>query len=274
MKPTTILLIFSCLLVFNFITAAQKTKAGNEKLFIEYLTAQELSDKIRKGFTTVLIHSGGTESTGPHVALGKHNFRVASYAQRVAEKLGYALIAPILPFAPNSSALQNCAGTITLDSLTFSKVNEQVAISMASAGFKSIILMSDHFNSQKPLEELAKKLNNIYRSESIHIYYAADGYTRARQEIEDYIQQRGLVPAGHGGLWDVSETMAISTMLVRPHLFAPGDTTQKGNGPLDHRCVSGDPRKANAKLGKQFADLRVNLYVSEIRRHQSSTKAD
>ena len=204
--------------------------------------------------------------------MGKHNFRVNAYAERIADSLQNTLVAPILPFAPNSAALQKIAGTFTLDSLTFSKVNEQLALSMISSGFRHIIFMSDHFNSQKPLAELAKELDSKYRSAGIDIYYAADGYTRARKEIEDFIEKQNIVPGGHGGLWDVSETMAISKKLVRPDLFAVGDTTQKGNGPLNTKGFSGDPTKANEKLGKQFADLRVKLYVAEIRHHLSDFK--
>lgn len=253
--------------LFFLTTFIQAQNVKQEKIYIEYLTSSELSEKIRQGFATVLIYSGGTEATGPHVALGKHNFRVYAYAQRIADSLKNTLVAPILPFAPNSSALQKRAGTFTLDSLTFSMVNEQLAVSMITSGFKHIIFMSDHFNSQKPLSELAKKLDNGYRSQGIDIYYAADGYTKARKEIEDYIEKQNIVPGGHGGLWDVSETMAISRKLVRPNLFTVGDTTQKGNGPLDDKGISGDPTKANEKLGKQFADLRVKLYIEEIRRH-------
>ena len=261
------------LVVFFFLTTfAQAQSIKRENLFIEYLTSFELSEKIQQGFSTVLIYSGGTEATGPHVALGKHNFRINAYAERISDSLGKTLVAPILPFAPNSTALQKMPGTFTLDSLTFSKVNEQLAISMISSGFKHIIFMSDHFNSQKPLAELAKELDNKYRSEGIDIYYAADGYTKARKEIEDYVEKQNIVAGGHGGLWDVSETMAISKKLVRPNLFAVGDTTQKGNGPLNAKGISGDPTKANEKWGKQFADLRVKLYVAEIRRHLSDFK--
>ena len=258
--------------LFFLANFAQAQPVKRENIFIEYLTSFELSEKLQKGYTTVLIYSGGTEATGPHVAMGKHNFRVNAYAERIADSLQNTLVAPILPFAPNSAALQKIAGTFTLDSLTFSKVNEQLALSMISSGFKHIIFMSDHFNSQKPLAELAKELDSKYRSAGIDIYYAADGYTRARKEIEDFIEKQNIVPGGHGGLWDVSETMAISKKLVRPNLFALGDTTQKGNGPLNAKGFSGDPTKANEKLGKQFADLRVKLYVAEIRHHLSDFK--
>ena len=138
---------------------------------------------------------------------------------------------------------------------------------MIASGFKHIILMSDHFNSQQPLAELAKKLSKIYHEQNIDIYFASDGYTKARKQIEDAIEKQHITPGGHGGLWDVSETMAISNNLVRPNLFAIGDTTLKGNGPLDEHGVSGDPRKATVQQGKQFADLRVTLFIAEIRNH-------
>lgn len=272
LSKTTLSLVI-CTFATYYACYAQKTNINkNNSIFIEYLTTVELTKKIKEGFSTVLIYSGGTEETGPHVVLGKHNFRVQSYAQRVAEGLGNALVAPILPFAPNSMAIQKFPGTITLDSLTFSNVNEQVAVSLIASGFKHIILMSDHLNSQKPLAELAGKLSKLYHAQGIDVYYASDGYTKARKQIEDSIEKQNIIPGGHGGLWDVSETMAISKNLVRPNLFAIGDTTLKGNGPLDEHGVSGDPRKANVKQGKQFADLRVRLFITEIRNYLLSLK--
>ena len=41
----------------------------------------------------------------------------------------------------------------------------------------------------------------------------------------------------------------------------------KGNGPLDEHGVSGDLRKANVTHGKDFADLRVSLFITEIHNH-------
>jgi creatinine amidohydrolase/Fe(II)-dependent formamide hydrolase-like protein len=268
-KTKMLLLLSVVILHYHSYCQATKSSKG-QSVFIEEQTTFELSEKIKQGFTTVLIYSGGTEATGPHVALGKHNFRVRSYAHRIADSLGNTLIAPILPFAPNSEALQKWPGTFTLDSLTFSKVNEQIAMSMISSGFRHIIFLSDHFNSQPPLAALARKLDSVYHTQGIDVYYAADGYTNARAQIEEYIEKQQIVPGGHGGLWDVSETMAISKAYVRPALFAMGDTTKKGNGPLNVRGFSGDPTKATAKLGEQFAALRVKLYVDEIRRHLTS----
>lgn len=64
--------------------------------------------------------------------------------------------------------------------------------------------------------------------------------------------------------------MAVSSHLVRPKLFAAGDTTRNGNGPLNARGISGDPTQASKKLEEQFGDVRVRLYVDEIRHHLAS----
>ncbi|WP_103864516.1 hypothetical protein [Aquimarina sp. I32.4] len=61
--------------------------------------------------------------------------------------------------------------------------------------------------------------------------------------------------------------MSISKKHVRPNLFGIGDTIKGGNAQLDRRGVSGNPRKANAKDGRQYADLRVKLYIEEIKNH-------
>ena len=88
----------------------QVTTLTRPTLFVEYLTTFEVSEKIQQGFTTVLIYSGGQEATGPHVALGKHNFRVPGYAQRIAADLGNTLIAPVIPICPEPACSPKVAG--------------------------------------------------------------------------------------------------------------------------------------------------------------------
>src|SRR5258705_8268314 len=43
--------------------------------YIDELTWTELRERIAAGATTVLVPIGGTEQSGPHMVLGKHNVR-------------------------------------------------------------------------------------------------------------------------------------------------------------------------------------------------------
>ena len=67
-KKTLSLVI--CTFATYYACYAQKNNINkNNSVFIEYLTTVELTNKIKEGFSTVLIYSGGTEETGPHVVL-------------------------------------------------------------------------------------------------------------------------------------------------------------------------------------------------------------
>ena len=69
---------------------------GAKSVFVEDLTWTELRDEIRAGRTTVIVPVGGTEQSGPHIALGKHNARARALAARIAAALGNALVAPVI----------------------------------------------------------------------------------------------------------------------------------------------------------------------------------
>jgi len=254
----------SLLLLLLFMTMGAHAQV-NKEVLIEQMTSRELAARIAGGATTVLIFSGGTEASGPHLILGKHNYRVYSYAGQIADSLGNTLVAPVLPFAPNSPVLERFPGTISLNDQTFADVNEQIARSMAASGFRYIILMSDHFNSQRPLKLLAARLDSALQPKGVRVYFSSDGYAKARARIEAAIAEQGQVPGGHGGLWDTAETWAVLPPAVRTEYLAPGDTTQRGNGPLDAAGVSGDPCLASPEQGSRFASLRVQLAVQEIR---------
>ena len=60
--------------------------AAPDTVFLEELTWTELRDEIRAGKTTVIVPVGGTEQSGPHMALGKHNARVKALPGRIARE--------------------------------------------------------------------------------------------------------------------------------------------------------------------------------------------
>ena len=238
---------------------------GGASAFVEDYTSAELHTRLASNCPVLLVFSGGTEATGPHIALGKHNLRVRAYAEAIARRMDDALVAPVLPFAPNSPELQRFPGTITLDDVTFSRVNEEVVRSMIASGFRSVALLSDHFNSQPILAEVASRLDAEFKPKGARVFFVSDGYAKARQQIEAELKRTGRVPGGHGGLWDTAETMAVRPAAVRPKEFRPGTVADDGNGDLDARGVSGDPRGATAEMGRRFAAIRIHLASEQLR---------
>src|SRR5262252_78414 len=67
---------------------------------IALLTHTEIYDAIHNHQkTTVLIFNGGTEQRGPHAVLGGHTFIAQQLGPMIAQKLGNALVAPVLRFS-------------------------------------------------------------------------------------------------------------------------------------------------------------------------------
>ncbi len=70
--------------------ASAPASAKTDRVLMEEMTMTEVRAAIAAGKTTVLIFNGSTEQTGPHVVLGKHNFKARYLGQRIARELGNA----------------------------------------------------------------------------------------------------------------------------------------------------------------------------------------
>src|SRR5580692_4006071 len=80
---------------------------------LEMLTWPELKAAIQGGKTTALVYNGGTETRGPQNVNGGHTLMAHATVVAIAEKLGNAIAAPVLPFSPNSASA-SLPGTIGL----------------------------------------------------------------------------------------------------------------------------------------------------------------
>src|SRR5678816_3429815 len=103
--------------------------AAEATVFLEDMTWTELRDAIAAGHTTVIVPVGGTEQSGPHMALGKHNVRARVLAGRIATELGNALVAPVVAYVPEgdvagTSGHIRFAGTISVPPKAFEAVLE------------------------------------------------------------------------------------------------------------------------------------------------------
>ena len=242
------------------------TSASDVRVLMEQMTTTEVRDAIGAGKTTVLIFNGSTEASGPALALGKHNYRARYLGERIAHELGNALVAPIMPFAPLTDE-KRFPGSVNLSPEVFSAVNEAIVDSMAKAGFKYIVLMGDHDGNQKPLEALASKLDEKYRSEGVRVLYSSAAYGKSNQEVEAYLKEHGFPASRHGGIADTSLLWAIDASYVRPDKLVVGVPVPTGGSALALGSigVEGDPRRSSPELGKMFLDWKVKNAVTEIR---------
>ncbi len=146
-----------CILALVIAIGLAQTGPRQEQVEIELMTYPEIYSAIHDhGKTTVLVYNGGTEQRGPHAVLGGHTFMARAIAPMIAQKLGNALVAPVLPFSANPAGGvdSKMPGSVALAPELFQRVNEAVVDSMAKNGFKDIVLMGDHGGGQEEFSRL------------------------------------------------------------------------------------------------------------------------
>ena len=224
-------------------------------VMMERMTTAEIDNAIHAGKTIVLIPSASTEATGPAIALGKHLVRAQYIAEHVAQELGNALVAPVMPFAPTTDE-SRFPGTVNLSADTFSRVNQDVAESMVRSGFKYIILMGDHDQNQPLLRTLASTLDERHRAEGVRVFFSSDAYAKTNREIDEYLKAKGYPPSRHGGVSDTSLTWAANPDYVHSNRIVVGAPVPPAGSPLSLGAIGieGDPRRASPELGKMFLE--------------------
>ena len=234
--------------------------AAGASVFLEELTWTELRDDIRAGATTVIVPVGGTEQSGPHMALGKHNVRVRALAARIAESMGNVLVAPVIAYVPEGSVEppaghMRFAGTISIPEGAFETTLEYAARSFRRHGFRDIVLIGDHGGYQKSLAKVAAKLNREWAASPVRVHAVEDYYQAAASgEFTDTLRREGFSAAeigSHAGVADTSLMLAVDPRQVRSDRLHDGTPLGAAEG------VQGDPRRSSAAAGKSGVDLIV-----------------
>ena len=203
------------------------------------------------------------------MATGKHNFVARHVAERVARKLGNALVYPIMPYAPTGYAAGDTAartghmrfpGSVSVSEETFAAVARDVALSARAAGFRHIVLMGDHGGGQQVLQRVAGDLDRQWAPEGVRVHYVADLYYASEKRVGDYLARRAMAAGGHAGVADTSELMFVDRAgkwIRRDRLAGPAAQDATG--------VDGDPRPASAAMGKIFVEFKIDAAVARIR---------
>ncbi|MFO1061289.1 MAG: creatininase family protein [Dongiaceae bacterium] len=235
-------------------------------LYLEDLTWTELRDAVAQGHTTIILPVGGTEQSGPDMALGKHNVRVRALAGRIAAELGNALVAPVLAYVPEGgydppTQHMRFPGTISVPADAFRGILEGAARSFRLAGFRDIVLIGDHGGYQKELETVAARLDREWRKTPVRVHAVTAYYRASEAAYVEALKAQGFTAAEigtHAGVADTSLMLAVDPRLVRLERLRT-DTAGAAAG------VYGDPRRSSAEAGKPGVDAMVAAAVAAIR---------
>ena len=237
-------------------------------VFLEDLTWTELRDQVQAGKTTILIPIGGTEQSGPYVALGKHNARVKVLSQRIAEGLGNALVAPVIAYVPEGgtappSSHMRFPGTISLPDEVFKKTLESAANSFQVHGFKNIVFLGDHGGYQKDIQQVVAQLNKSWGASKARAWVPAEYYATSSEGYAQILRQHGYRDdeiGTHAGLADTALLLAVAPQMVRQEQNRSGPKLGAADG-----VYGGDPRRATADIGQLGIDAIVAKTIQALK---------
>ncbi len=223
------------------------------------MTWVELRGAVQAGRRVAIVPSGGIEQNGVHMALGKHDAIVREAAARIAAGLGDALVAPVIPYVPQSGNLR-FPGTIGIGPEVFAGLLEGIARSLKGSGFTTIAFLADHGESGPVQAGLARRLDRDWAAEGVRVI-AVDAYSDLAPQVAWLVAQgeSEATIGRHAGIPDTAQLMAVRPDLV--DLARLGDARWR----LEPTGSDGDPARASRERGEALLQARVEAAVRQIR---------
>jgi len=236
-----------------------------DALFIDEMTWMEVRDAMKAGKDTVLVAAGGIEQNGPYVVTGKHNVVLRATTRAIAKKLGNALIAPIVGFAPEGdfdppTDHMKYPGTIGVTEDTFRRLLTDVCSSLRVHGFRNILLIGDHGPDQEGLEQVATDLTRKWADGKTRVRYIADYYDDG--DVGKWLAGQGLKEVDEGLHEDFM--MEAQMMVVDPTTVRMKERIAAGRFRINGIDLS--PAEKTIDWGRRIVEFRAERTVAAIRK--------
>lgn len=247
---------------------------GVDTVFMEEMTWMEIRDAMNAGKDTAIVASGGLEQNGPYLVTAKHNLVLRATADVLARRLGNALVSSIIQFVPKGdidppSGLMRYPGTISLSAATFEALLTDVASSLKSTGFKTVVFIGDSGGNQAGMKKVAETFNARWSASGVsnRIYYVPEFYQYAF--LHDWIETTLGIKQVDEGLHDDYAISAIMA-LVDPVSIRLAQRVAKGKDSINGVKLS--PLSTTQANARRIVDRRVDETIEALKRAMAAGK--
>jgi len=226
----------------------------------------------------VLFPVGSTEQHATHLPLNNDIFTSFEISKRVAEKLApevTVLVAPPLNFGLSSHHM-GFPGTISFEPSTFMEAVKDVCRSLASHGFRNIVVVNGHGGNTAALHLATQQLGSETKAKVFLVewwdlvpdiiakrfkppfYHACETETSIVLALDQRVDTRKATPSVPQ---QVSRFVFHDFMATGPKVFEPM---------IDMRTVTqtgavGDPTRATREKGQELLDAVIERFASFIK---------
>jgi creatinine amidohydrolase len=242
-------------------------------VFLGEMTSPEVEAFLAGGHDTVIVPTGSTEQHGPHGPLLTDVLVPNEVARRVAPEIG-AVVAPSINYGL-SYPHTGFTGLVQVRIPTFMALIEDIAVSLATAGFRRIVFLNGHYDNTLAIAyacaNAAPRLPEGVRAFPVNYW---DGMT-ADEAAEFFDPSNGL----HANKGETSAVMAINPALVDMDAanaeMPPFPAVTNGAAVHTafffttpgsvHRATEsgtwGDARESNAEFGERYLQVVTDATV-------------
>jgi creatinine amidohydrolase len=241
---------------------------------MEEMNWPDIKRAIESGFTTVVVAVGSTEQHGPHLPTMTDARIGEDIAERVARKLGRALLARTIDVGLSEHHMA-FAGTISFKAETLLLIIRDYAASLVRHGFTRIVFIPMHGGNfptvRQAIEEARKAHPDVDITGFTDVAGLLDLLARNSADYGVSVEVAGA----HAGESETSMMMALEGRLVAVDRFAPGYIgpfgeaglklmMEKGMSAISGNGILGDPRTASAERGEAYLERLADFVVSMI----------
>lgn len=218
------------------------------------------------GMRRAVVCAASTEQHGPHLPEATDELLGEAYAERLARRLGDALVAPVVRPACSEHHM-GFAGSMTISEPLLMDILDAYLASLRRHGFERFVVMSSHGGNFPVLarwerERMPRDTAVISDAGVFDAGFAA-------------IRRFGRTDTGgpHADVLETSMMLHVHPELVHMERAAPGRTDRssleevlaKGMRALTSNGILGDPVGASAEMGAAVLDAIVERLHQHVR---------
>jgi creatinine amidohydrolase len=244
-----------------------------DTVLIEEMTWPEVTDAIASGKRRVIVMLGAMEQHGPHLPIGTDTYLGYATGERLARRLGDALVAPVVSLGYSVGHLP-MAGTVSIEESTLETIIVDVCRSLARHGFREIILLCSHGGNYRAIRNVLARLREEHRDiristitdfdewlESTRKFAAREGLDMARLGVHAAQGETSLMLAYRPELVQMAKAcegfVGDASIRWRSKVPPPMDT-------MSPTGILGDARGSTAELGEKMFNERIERVARMI----------